>query len=168
MIQRLKGAIDSRIAEEQARQQRAAQATPSRSNSSARQTRNAAASPAGRQGRARKGAQPERDGTAGKPPVDPAEFENGLVEDSDEVPSRTGTPAQEKEKSEDGVNHAQEPGKPLAGDDNQSEDASAQAGGLQGPQELPADVRVKLRKLDKLEGRYNGAFHSASSSALSS
>ena len=75
-----------------------------------------------------------------------------MIEDESEEPSRVGTPANMDEKTallaEDGT-------PPHAGSMNGSnkggeKDASPSSA------ELPADVRAKLRKLEKLELRYQG------------
>lgn len=91
-------------------------------------------------------------GVAGRGP-DPAEFEPELTIDDEDGSSRAGTPGLEKEKTGDVSNDLKEgQGAPGEGDGapEQSTDSVA------AKTSLPTDVRVKLRKLDKLEGRYQG------------
>ena len=153
--QRLKGAFDS-IAEEQARLS-ATQASSSRSNSTARQSRTSNASPAGRQSRSRRAARADPNGNGSRVPVDPAEFDRQVLEDGDESSSGTGTTSAEKEKVDDaGVDSRPESGDLLAADDTQSKDGPVEARGTSVSFELPTDVRVKLRKLEKLEERFGG------------
>ncbi|KAI9749241.1 MAG: hypothetical protein M1815_002631 [Lichina confinis] len=153
MFQRLKGAFDS-IAEEQARLS-ATQASSSRSNSTARQSRTSNASPAGRQSRSRRAARADPNGNGSRVPVDPAEFDRQVLEDGDESSSGTGTTSAEKEKVDDaGVDSRPESGDLLAADDTQSKDGPVEARGTSVSFELPTDVRVKLRKLEKLEERF--------------
>jgi hypothetical protein len=146
-LQAFQGAINSRIAEEQARQKATAAAPVSRSASASRRSLSRTDSPSSRP---RKSKPKEYDGSTRG--ADPSEFEtNFVIDDEAEEPSRVGTPAtmDEKEplKAEDGV--------------------PAQAGSVNGTEkggdveespsiELPPDVRAKLRKLEKLESRYQG------------
>jgi hypothetical protein len=147
-MQRLKGAIDSRIAEEQARQ-RASQNPSSRSGSAVRRSSSIADSPSRRTSRAR---ERRENIPTGKGP-DPAEFEpEFVVGDDDSVAgdgeSRSGTPVP-KTKNEKGEGEEE----PLA------DDAAEKKPEIEVPRqstELPTEVRVKLRKLDKLESRYQG------------
>jgi len=151
--QRLKGAIDSRIAEEQARQRAAALAgTPSRSNSgSIRRNAPPIGSPARQSSRQR-----ERNDISNEKGPDPSEFDADFVIGDDEsaVPSRSATPRLETaEKRVEGKEAAGEAEKQPGADDAASvlSDAST---AVQRPEELPTEVRVRLRKLDRLEGRY--------------
>jgi hypothetical protein len=145
---RIKGAIDSRIAEEQARQKATASPTVSRSASSARRSTSRTDSPSSRP---RKPKPKDYEGAPRGP--DPSEFETAFViEDESEEPSRVGTPANMDEKAA------------LKGEDATPAAAGSANGSEMGPEkepppphtELPADVRAKLRKLEKLESRYQG------------
>ena len=77
-----------------------------------------------------------------------------MISDS-EPPSRIGTPKPAQSKSEDAV--ATQPLKEKANSgveevtEGQSENGSPSIA-----YEMPADVRVKLRRLEKLEPRYHG------------
>lgn len=70
------------------------------------------------------------------------------------APSRTGTPVPEEGKA-GGAQVKQGDDKPVSGD--AVKENAAPTGG-QGSNDLPKDVRSKLQKLDKIEGRYNGIF----------
>lgn len=151
--QRLKGAIDSRIAEEQARQ-RAAQGSPSRSSSAGRRGGSRAVSPSKRQGRARE----KRDGgQPGKSP-DPSEFEPEFVIGDDDTASGAATPLREPEKTEEAVSGEDGNEKPLAAEEGETKPTPLEDSPMQTSTELPTEVRVKLRKLDKLESRYQGRY----------
>lgn len=148
--QRLKGAIDSRIAEEQARQ-RLSQVSPTRSASNARRPAARDESPATRS--TRTGARGRRDGdTPGRGP-DPAEFEPEFVIGEDDAPSRVGTPMLAEQKrqlpSESGNDGTLDGSEPPAQERATSKEVPTS--------DLPTDVRVKLRKLDKLESKYHGS-----------
>lgn len=145
MFQRLKNAVDARIAEEQARQKALASPTSSGSPTSAvrRSTSIRSESPAKGTASRRKLAAGEGTNDARGP--DPAEFEKAFViDDESETPTRVGTPALLDEKSE-----------LLAGQmpDLSLENVEQGAEAIK-PVELPPDVKAKLRKLDKLESRY--------------
>ncbi|TVY45745.1 Golgin [Lachnellula occidentalis] len=128
MFQRLKQAVDTRIAEEQARAQNSTPAA--RSNSTARRTDSPSARP-------RKAKPKDSDGTPTRGP-DPSEFETAFViEDDFEEPSRTSTSVMMDEK-----------GLEAGGSGDGSERGSAN------PPVLPTEVRTKLRKLEKLESKY--------------
>ena len=150
--QRLKGAIDSRIAEEQARQ-RSALTSPPPPNT-ARKSSSRAESPAKRA--LRPGASSKQNGeTAGKGP-DPAEFEPEFVLDHSDVPSRSVTPRPAPTRSES-------PTKDTAGEvaeevrnGEETSEKVVQDGSAATSLELPTDVRVKLRRMEKLESRYHG------------
>lgn len=150
----MKGAIDSRIAEEQARQQRAAgaqSATPSRSASTAKRPSGRATSPSKRSQRSNS---TSKNAPTGKGP-DPSEFDPEFIIGDDDEPSRAGTPLSSKEKSETneaGAHGSGEEPKPSKGED-------ATEGEDQRPAELPTEVKVKLRKLEKLESKYSGKMH---------
>lgn len=148
MFQRLKGAIDSRIAEEQARQ-RASQASPSRSLSNSRRPTPRDGSPTKRPVRA--GARGRKDGETIKAP-DPADFEPEFVIGDSETPSRSGTPRPVSETEQKGLS---EPST-TEGSNETSEGRLQEKPGANGATspELSTDVRVKLRKLEKLESKY--------------
>ncbi|KAL2058151.1 hypothetical protein ABVK25_001769 [Lepraria finkii] len=148
MFQRLKGAIDSKIAEEQARQ-RLSQRPPSRSNSSAKRPSSRAISPTKR-------AQGSRGRQDGDPPAkgpDPADFEPEFVIDDDEA-SRTGTPRSGTPRPAGDRNGTTAVGKSTQ-EDATLETGEAAADEPRSSSDLPTDVRVKLRKLEKLESRYH-------------
>lgn len=136
----MKGAIDSRIAEEQARQ-KATVPPISRSSSSARRPSTRNESPAQKPRRPK----PKDDGTAGRGP-DPSEFENAFVVDDEEEPTKvtekTEVMADSNGTEASGPGEAEKP--------QESVDVSPRA------PELPTEVRSKLRKLEKLESRYQG------------
>ncbi|KAK4938955.1 Golgin imh1 [Elasticomyces elasticus] len=163
MFQRLKGAIDSRIAEEQARQRQAISSNqPTRAPRRRPQTQNDAAQRTSSRQR-------DPSGIAVEKGPDPAQFEPEFAIGDDESlgPSRVGTPKPEVEKAE-----AQETGReattaedvqqtqkevgestPDTSDENRPEpNGSTLAGPRSG--ELPTEVRVKLRKLDRMEVKY--------------
>jgi hypothetical protein len=150
-MKRLKGAIDSRIAEEQARA-KAASAVPTRASSTARRsTSDRNESPAKR---ARAKPKEADDGARGP---DPSVFEGAFViEDDSEEPSRVGTPAIGDTKAEtmDEGRTTEEAGEGR-GQETTSEKTEALLQPLEAT-ELPPDVRAKLRKLEKLESRYQG------------
>jgi hypothetical protein len=149
MSQRLRDAIDSRIAEEQARQ-KSAQENIERSNSARR--------PLGRNQSPSRRSRPRRNtGTPVRGP-DPKEFEAEFAIGDDES-SRSGTPqadtpeaASEVRASNEGEREMTE-GKPAETPEKKTgEDIEAK----ETPAVLPPDVRAKLRRLDKLESRYHG------------
>ena len=140
---RIKGAIDQTIAQEQARQ-RLAQSSPSRSGSRSN-SRNL--SPSRRTARARPPGTAET--PTGKGP-DPAAFEPDFVID-DEEPSRSATPTPNAEgKTTGGSAEAAGSTANMALQPSGEDDPQRRSG------ELPTEVRVRLRKMDKLESRYQG------------
>lgn len=148
--QRLKGAIDSRIAEEQARQ-RLSQSSPSRSTSDARRPAARDESPANRPERT--GARGRKEGDPPRKTADPAEFEPDFVVGDDDMPSRSSTPRPLEMKTQ--LSSTESPADPkldAADSSTQEKMASRDSTAI----ELPTDVRVKLRKLDKLESKYHG------------
>lgn len=148
----MKNAVDSRIAEEQARQ-KAAGTPVSRSASSARRSTSRTDSPSSK---LRKPRPKDNDGIAARGP-DPSEFENAFViEDEPEEPSRVGTPdiMDEKAALMADSNAPTEANAAMDGGEKVSEKAPDTA--PRPSTELPADVRTKLRKLEKLESRYQG------------
>ncbi|KAG6224598.1 hypothetical protein E4U34_000197 [Claviceps purpurea] len=172
MFQRLRGAIDRTIAEEQARLKSGDSATPSRSGSTS--SRKSDANAAGRRPRAKK---PSTDITDnGAPNPDPAVFEAAFVIDDSDEPSRTGTPAPppppEKDtpeglgtsstitkngRAQDGAsqdvgNSEKETGSGKSpATDGATTNTSAQAANNT---ELSPEIKQRLRKLEKLEATY--------------
>jgi hypothetical protein len=151
--QRLKGAIDSRIAEEQARQKSASSAdtTVSRSASASKRLTSRTGSPSSRP---RKPKPKDNEVNTARGP-DPSEFENAFViEDESEEPSRVGTPSIGEEK----VTTMAEGNAPTeAGASGESKEKAAET--LEGPPkapELSPEIRTKLRKYEKLESKYQG------------
>ncbi|RDL41458.1 uncharacterized protein BP5553_01437 [Venustampulla echinocandica] len=154
MFQRLKGAIDSRIAEEQARQQ-ATTATPVSRSNSARRPTSRTASPSTRPRRAKP---KETDGAPARGP-DPSEFESAFaIEDDSEDISNGVTPATD-EKPPTMTDTTVTPADNASGDvgDKGIENAAATP---PKPAGLPAEVRAKLRKLETLESRYKDLLRS--------
>ncbi|KAG5933014.1 hypothetical protein E4U53_001128 [Claviceps sorghi] len=171
MFQRLRGAIDRTIAEEQARQKSADSASPSRSGSTS--SRRSDANAAGRRSRAKK---PSTDITDnGVPSPDPAVFEAAFVIDDSDDPSRTGTPAPSPEKktlagsgtSSSTAKDSQAPAETLqdgavAEKESESGKRSAADGATNNTNsqvamtttELSPDIKQRLRKLEKLEATY--------------
>lgn len=144
--QRLKGAIDSRIAEEQARQ-RTSQQSPSRSNSNARRPSIRASSPTKRVTR-RKDEDPS--------PKDPSEFEPDFGIENEDGSGNSGIPRLSQKK--EGVIGASEvPREAHPSAMNRSEGDRASIVDTATSLDLPADIRTKLRRLDKLESRYHGS-----------
>lgn len=182
MFQRLKGSLDRVIAEEQARQKAANdQAGAGSSTGSPRQSssvsRSNSAASAARKPRPKKQSQDVSKNDDGAANLDPAVFEAAFVIDDDE-PSRANTP---KPPADDQT--------PQNGDEKDTAPASGEAGPATGAgdtaqpgkdaearprddehkpvpppkhetNELPPDVRTKLRKLEKLEATYPGWFTS--------
>ena len=150
----MKASIDSRIAEEQAKQKAAAHeaSSPSRPSSGTRRSSSRRTSPSKRQGRPRLLDQNDRDIVAGGP--DPSDFEPEFVIGEDDFESRAATPLPKEKVSQadsDGVEESKPPAEASAeAREKQVEPKSSSMS------ELPTDVRVKLRKLDKLESRYQG------------
>lgn len=178
MFQRIKGAIDRTIAEEQARQKALSdQAAAGGGGAAAGHTRqsssvsrsNSAASTQARKPRQKKVAQDaSKDAEGGAANPDPAVFEAAFVIDDDE-PSRSSTPlppSEQKEKrSQNGDSKGD--GDTGTGDNRDLEKKGTEAQTSDGDKsvpppksttslELPPDVRAKLRKLEKLEATYPG------------
>lgn len=172
MFQRIKGAIDRTIAEEQARQLATDAASPRTSTSVSRST---SATPTARKPRLKKPSQDiGRDADAAATNTDPAVFEAAFVID-DEEPSRSATPqppsAIEKNSdngdSNDSTAHG-EKGDTAAGntakdsEKNGDDEGRKSEGDKPVPPpkttaaDLPPDIRARLRKLDKLEKTYPG------------
>ena len=196
MFQRLLGAIDARVAEEQARQ-KAAQEGLSRSSST---RRNVTGTPTRTSSRARRESSNNNSASTSvsattTPPrgPDPTEFEPEFVIDDDDGVSSSGvsTPRVEKVRSNAGetttssdVDQRSDGGSgdtivngqstsATSGDSTSSQIGAESVGDkkVSTPKadieaktapsttsELSADVRVRLRRLDKLELKYQGIF----------
>lgn len=139
--QRLRDAIDARIAEEQARQ-KAAQDSISRSNSSRRQA-----------------ARPARQRRESGPPArspDPTEFEAEFAIGDDDSSSRSATPRQDGSTTQESGAQGNNADTKQSGE-SAGKEAAPDAEPRPAPSsELPADVRSRLRRLDKLESKYQG------------
>ncbi|UKZ84458.1 Autophagy protein [Trichoderma asperellum] len=88
MFQRIKGAIDRTIAEEQARQQKALEA----GSPMARSASSASRAGEGGAGRRSRSKNPDAEAGDAAPNPDPAIFEAAFVIDDSDEPSRAGTP----------------------------------------------------------------------------
>ena len=75
-----------------------------------------------------------------------------MIGDSD-TPSRSGTPRPTHEKEQTGSSEASTDG---GREDSEGQPREKAAVNEAVPLELPTDVRLKLRKLDKLESKYHG------------
>lgn len=151
MLQRFKGALDARIAEEQAKQRASAQASRSRSGSTPKRSSSRNLSPSKRPLKG-KDAESLGKAPAGRGP-DPSEFDpEFVIGEDDEQPSRSGTP-RPREKVTDGPDAA-----------GTSEDKRDEEEGKTEPAEdkptpipdLSPETKARLRKLDKLEPKYSG------------
>lgn len=149
--QRLKGVIDSKIAEEQARQ-RTSNGSPSRSSSGTQRSSSRTDSPSRRAPRT--GGRERRDGDP--PPPFPSEFESEFVIGGDDVPSRSATPRPVQEKAQNTAANGISNGETPEPGNETLQERIAESDPVVAPSELPTDVRVKLRKLEKLESKYNG------------
>lgn len=165
LFQRIRGAIDRTIAEEQARQKPGDSATPTRSGSSS--SRRSDANAADRHPRAKKPSADVADNAAPSP--DPAVFEAAFVIDDSDDPSRAGTPGPppappEKDDSDssgpaakikDGqVEFSQDGmGKKLEAD---GATASTNSGETTNATGLSPEIKQRLKKLEKLEATYPG------------
>lgn len=173
MFQRIKGAIDRTIAEEQARQIAADAAASPRASSSV--SRSASSASTARKPRPKKPSQDVgKDADNGAANTDPAVFEAAFVID-DEEPSRSGTPqpstasekspvdgesknvAEDGEKGDTGSgNTTKDPEKNGDNEGRNSEGDKPVPPPKTTAADLPPDIRAKLRKLDKLEKTYPG------------
>ncbi|KAJ5600857.1 Vesicle-mediated transport protein (Imh1) [Penicillium hetheringtonii] len=179
LTQRIRDAIDTRIAEEQARQ-KTAQENLSRSASARRPNSNNTNLSPGQRPRQRR-----HSGTPVRGP-DPKEFEAEFAIGDDESDSRAGTPrvetpdapsevntadgeGAEDAETKEGDNKAEgktersqtdkknAKGTTAATDKGPSKEDAAAADAGSGDQvstELPAEIKGKLRRMDKLESRY--------------
>jgi hypothetical protein len=159
-MQRIKGAIDRTIAEEQARM-KALSDQPSTSASARRSGSSGKNESPARRSRVKKVVQESsRDSSDGLLNPDPAVFEAAFVLDDSEDPSRTATPRlpDQDEVKENGegnaskVSGAEDSVLPAA----ETTDEGVSQAKKPDPPELPPEVRAKLRKLEKLESTYPG------------
>lgn len=79
-----------------------------------------------------------------------------MIEDDSEEPSRVGTPAPTDTKSLTTDEKMSTDAPAVAGAEVINEKAEDETSKPLPPVELPTDVRSKLRKLEKLESRYQG------------
>ncbi|KAH6607072.1 hypothetical protein Trco_003385 [Trichoderma cornu-damae] len=158
-LQRLKGAIDRTIAEEQARQQKAVEAGSSLSRSASTSSRRNESVSGGRPPHK----DPGSDAGESAPNPDPAIFEAAFVIDDSNEQSRAGTPkpvpSEKDALNEEPTGHA-EAGKksnPNAdGKESSSRDNPAAGDGVAHATKpgLTLELKQKLRKLEKLESTY--------------
>lgn len=176
MFQRIKGAIDRTIAEEQARaRDQSPGATAPRASSSVSRSNSGASTV--RKARPKKSGQDAaKDADAGAADTDPAVFEAAFVID-DEEPSRSATPmpltSQDNKNVENGDakdvntaeggnggtgtgNNVKDPEKNDVDEGRKSEGDRPIPPPKATTTDLPPDVRAKLRKLEKLEKTYPG------------
>jgi hypothetical protein len=146
--QRIRGAIDSRIAEEQARQ-RASLESRTGSDSSSRHSASRTNSPYSRSARLKKDSIPP-----GKEP-DPAEFDPELIVAEGDGSVGKGPSGPGKETGADSA-HGDSDEKANVSDTSNERKALLDSPRAPNSIELPTEVRVKLRRLDKLESRYQG------------
>lgn len=177
MFQRIKGAIDRTIAEEQARARENPPGTTNPRASSSVSRSNSAASVARRPKPKRSSQDAAKDADAGAANTDPAVFEAAFVID-DEEPSRTATPAPfsevknagNGESKDDTTAEGGEKGDTGTGNTDKDPEKNGEVDGRKSEgdrpvpppkattttTDLPPDVRAKLRKLEKLEKTYPG------------
>lgn len=146
MFTRIKGVIDSQIAAEQARTRASQSSTTSRSNSRARPgSRNTAAARTDEK-------------------KDPSEFEadSDGTTPSIGTPARSGTPVQPESLTDDPLGALGQDSKDAGTDSKTAEKtaplrrSASTSSSLANNQDLPPEVRVKLRKLEKIEGKHTG------------
>ncbi|KZZ88466.1 grip [Moelleriella libera RCEF 2490] len=166
--QRIRGAIDRTIAEEQARQKTLDSETPSRSASTS--SRRSDSNATGRRSRSKKASFDVTDPAL--PNTDPAVFEAAFVIDDSDEPSRSGTPGlppQEKGElgtettsvaTQEGLAEKVEHNGTLNHKVNGGESVQSDNGAPHAPHapttDLSSDVKQRLRKLEKLEATYPG------------
>lgn len=158
-MQRIKGAIDRTIAEEQARQQKALEASSSANRSASTSRRNESGS-----GKRARPQNPGSDaGYAATNNPDPAFFEAAFVIDDSEEPSRAGTPKpappEKDAPNEEATGHA-EAVENSNGNADAKDGASRDGDAHATKPALSQELRQKLRKLDKLESTYPGTSRS--------
>ena len=93
---------------------------------------------------------------------DPREFDPEFVIDDEETPTRGGTPGSSQAKNEEGSTGNSAGEKSEADSGMQTSEKTALDDSAAQIPELPTDVRVKLRKLERLEPRYQGLSRSIS------
>jgi hypothetical protein len=157
--QRIRGAIDARIAEEQAKQ-RTTPSVPPRAGAARQRSTSRNLSPSKRTARSKDA--DSKAAPTGKGP-DPSEFDpEFVIGEEDDQPSRSGTP-KPKEKAPaaeataeatagDGSEEKTEPDGQAA----EGEDKSDKKDSTEKAPEIPAEVKTRLRRLDKLEPKYSG------------
>ncbi len=173
-MQRIRGAIDRTIAEEQARQQKITDG-----GSAASVSRSGSTSSRGggvkRPARAKKPSTDITNTDAAPPNPDPAVFEAAFVIDDSDEPSRAGTPKPQVPEK-DGVAVKNGEGEPNSKPDDA--DASKAAAGdrakgdgedgagrgtssssSSSSQDLSPEIKQRLRKLEKLEATYPGRLY---------
>lgn len=79
-----------------------------------------------------------------------------MIDDDSEEPSRVGTPAISEDKSDPMTQKQAPPAVNSSGNERNTEGENTGEAVQRPPAELPPDVRAKLRKLEKLESRYQG------------
>ncbi|EHK96363.1 putative Golgin IMH1 [Glarea lozoyensis 74030] len=152
---RLKGAIDSRIAEEQARQKTVAgsSAPVSRSNSTAKQPSSRTASPSTGT-RPRRAKPKDGDASPARGP-DPSEFEDGAFVIEDEAEDVAAGAAIDGEKIVTAeADTTREVQRSNGEGENVPEKVTQSRPHVT---ELPADVRAKLQRLENLQSKYKGS-----------
>lgn len=150
-MQRIKGALDARIAEEQARQRASGSAARPRSGSTPKRSNSRNLSPSKRPAN---GESPSKAAT-GKG-IDPAEF---VIGDDEDQPSRTATPRPKEQAegaeasvSDDKAGKNGEAEKETKDGEEQGEPAEKQPPAP----EMSPETKARLRKLDKMEPKYSG------------
>jgi hypothetical protein len=148
--QRIRGAIDAKIAEEQQRMKASQQpTTPSRSSSAARRSSSRNLSPSTRSARS-KDADNSKAAPAGKGP-DPSEFDpEFVIGEEEDQPSRAATP-RPKEKATPAETSIEN------GDTKKEDEPATETDEKpEQPPAIPPETQARLRKLDKLEPKYTG------------
>jgi hypothetical protein len=153
--QRIRGAIDARIAEEQAKQ-RTTPSVPPRAGAARQRSTSRNLSPSKRSAKPKDA--DSKAAPTGKGP-DPSEFDpEFVIGEEDDQPSRSGTP-KPKDKAPaaeatagDGSEEKTEPDGQAA----EGEDKSDKKDDTEKAPEIPAEVKMRLRRLDKLEPKYSG------------
>ena len=149
--QRIRGAIDARIAEEQARQKATSPSGTPRSSSTTRRSNSRNLSPSKRTARSKDG-DSSKAAPAGKGP-DPSEFDPEFVGgEEDDPPSRAGTPRPKEKAQPAEVNAENGDGKK---EEEEGPTAEVEVKPEQ-PPELPREIQLRLRRLDKLDPKYTG------------
>lgn len=153
-IQRIRGAIDARIAEEQARQRSAQEAASTAARPARRPSTRTATN-------TRQRSNSNLPQTRGP---DPKEFEFSIGDDdSTGTPasglSRAGTPRLETASNISAsttVDSAQSEGLEQTEGGEKKDAVEERKDNMEKPPELPIEVRSKLRRLDKIESKYHG------------